>query len=44
MPTTGKDEGHWTLADWEARLLGDPAPAVFTSAPIKEKKSAATAM
>jgi hypothetical protein len=31
MPTTGKGESHWTLADWEARLLAEPASAPFTS-------------
>ena len=34
MPTTGKGERHWKLADWEARLLGEPAPGVFTNADL----------
>ena len=34
MPATGTDEDHWRMADWEARLLGEPAPAVFTSADL----------
>lgn len=34
MPTTGKGERHWKLADWEARLVGEPAPGVFTNADL----------
>jgi hypothetical protein len=34
MSTTGKGESHWKLAEWEARLLGESSPAVFTSAEL----------
>jgi hypothetical protein len=35
MPPDGMGEARWTLADWEARLLDDPAPVVFSSAELK---------
>lgn len=31
---SGKGEAQWTLADWEARLLNRPAPAVFSGAEL----------
>jgi hypothetical protein len=34
MTGTGKDQASWTMADWEDRLLGEPAPAVFTGADL----------
>ena len=34
MPPGSVGEARWTLADWEARLLDDPAPVAFSSAEL----------
>jgi hypothetical protein len=35
MARTDNGQASWRMADWEKRLLGEPAPAVFTSADLE---------